>query len=268
MDKILDSEFPYADGILNGKNALVCGASKGIGRATSLMLARAGAKVVVCARSSDKLDDLLEEMYGSGHSKLILDLEDTSTLESKINKLIENKNIHILVNNAGGPPGGPLLSNTIDDFDAPFKRHLHAAHTITQILTPIMESEGYGRIVNIISTSVREPIDNIGLSNTLRGAMGSWAKSLSRELSPCITINNILPGFTDTDRLGSLAKSISDRTGNSIESVQHKWMDSVPIQRLIDPLETGAAVTWLCLPSSGSVRGISLAVDGGRMRSI
>ena len=111
MDKILDSEFPYADGILNGKNALVCGASKGIGRATSLMLARAGAKVVVCARSSDKLDDLLEEMYGIGHSKLILDLEETSTLESKINKLIENQNIHILVNNAGGPPCGPLFSN-------------------------------------------------------------------------------------------------------------------------------------------------------------
>lgn len=268
MDKMLGPDFPYADGILNGKNALVCGASKGIGRATSLMLARAGANVVVCARSSDKLDDLLEEMYGSGHSKLILDLEDTSALEIKINRLIKNQNIHILVNNAGGPPGGPLLSNSINDFDAPFKRHLHAAHTITKILAPIMESEGYGRIVNIISTSVREPIDNIGLSNTLRGAMGSWAKSLSRELSPCITINNILPGFTDTDRLGSLAKSISDRTGNSIESVQDKWMDSVPIQRLIDPLETGAAVTWLCLPSSGSIRGISLAVDGGRMRSI
>ena len=106
MDKILDSEFPYADGILNGKNALVCGASKGIGRATSLMLARAGAKVVVCARSSDKLDDLLEEMYGSGHSKLILDLEDISSLEYKINELTKSHKIHILVNNAGGPPGG------------------------------------------------------------------------------------------------------------------------------------------------------------------
>ena len=110
--------------------------------------------------------------------------------------------------------------------------------------------------------------NNIGLSNTLRGAMGSWAKSLSRELNPCITINNILPGFTDTDRLGSLAGSISSRTGDSVEQVQEKWMNSVPIQRLIDPLETGAAVTWLCLPSSGAVRGISLAVDGGRMRSI
>ena len=122
--------------------------------------------------------------------------------------------------------------------------------------------------MNIISTSVREPIDNIGLSNTLRGAMASWSKSMSRELPPCITINNILPGFTDTDRLGSLAESISHRTGSSVDEVQDGWMNSVPIQRLIDPMETAAAVTWLCLPSSSGVRGISLAVDGGRMRSI
>ena len=125
-----------------------------------------------------------------------------------------------------------------------------------------------GRIINIISTSVREPIDNIGLSNTLRGAMGSWSKSLSRELPPCITINNILPGFTDTDRLGSLSESISERTGKSVEDVKESWMNGVPIKRLIDPLETATAVTWLSLPSSGSIRGISLPVDGGRMRSI
>ena len=207
-------------------------------------------------------------MHVENHIFLTLNLEEIHMVESKITNLVRQQPIHILVNNSGGPPGGPLLSNTIDEFEAPFKRHLHAAHTITRILTPVMEKEGYGRIVNIISTSVREPIDNIGLSNTLRGAMGSWAKSLSRELNPCITINNILPGFTDTDRLGSLAGSISSRTGDSVEQVQEKWMNSVPIQRLIDPLETGAAVTWLCLPSSGAVRGISLAVDGGRMRSI
>jgi len=176
--------------------------------------------------------------------------------------------VHILVNNSGGPPGGPLLENELDDFVGPFRRHLHASHTITKALVPKMESEGTGRIVNIISTSVREPIDNIGLSNTLRGAMASWAKSLSRELPPCITINNVLPGFTDTDRLGSLAESISQRTGRSVDEVQDGWMSSVPIQRLIDPMETAAAVTWLCLPSSSGVRGISLAVDGGRMRSI
>jgi len=268
MEKLLNAEFPYADNILKGKTALVCGASKGIGRATALMLARAGAQVIICARSSQELDILSKEMHGDNHITLSLDLENISLLETEINKLIKQQPIHILVNNSGGPPGGPLLSNTVDDFDGPFKRHLYAAHTITRILTPIMEKEGYGRIVNIISTSVREPIDNIGLSNTLRGAMGSWSKSLSRELKPCITINNILPGFTDTDRLGSLAESISTRTGDSIEDVQDKWMNSVPIQRLIDPFETGAAVTWLCLPSSGAIRGISLAVDGGRMRSI
>jgi 3-oxoacyl-[acyl-carrier protein] reductase len=176
--------------------------------------------------------------------------------------------IHILVNNSGGPPGGPLLGNTLDEFEGPFRRHLHAAHTITQALVPGMEAAGTGRIVNIISTSVREPIDNIGLSNTLRGAMASWAKSLSRELPPCVSINNIMPGFTDTDRLGSLAASISERTGKPVNEVRDDWMSGVPIQRLIDPLETAAAVTWLCLPSSSAVRGVSLAVDGGRMRSI
>jgi 3-oxoacyl-[acyl-carrier protein] reductase len=268
MKNLLNSKFPYADNILKGKTALVCGASKGIGKATALMLARAGAQVIICARSSEELEKLSQEMHGDNHVVLILNLEDIPMVESKITDLVRQQPIHILVNNSGGPPGGPLLSNTVDEFEGPFKRHLYAAHTITRILTPVMEREKYGRIVNIISTSVREPIDNIGLSNTLRGAMGSWAKSLSRELNPCITINNILPGFTDTDRLGSLAGSISSKTGDTVEQVQEKWMNSVPIQRLIDPLETGAAVTWLCLPSSGAIRGISLAVDGGRMRSI
>ncbi|HIH81656.1 MAG TPA: SDR family oxidoreductase, partial [Candidatus Thalassarchaeaceae archaeon] len=120
----------------------------------------------------------------------------------------------------------------------------------------------------IISTSVREPIPNIGLSNTLRGAMASWAKSLSRELPPCITINNILPGFTDTDRLGSLAASIEEKTGRSQEDIHNTWMSQVPIGRLIEPAETASAITFLCLPQSGGIRGVSLAVDGGRMRSI
>ena len=130
-----------------------------------------------------------------------------------------------------------------------------------------MENAGTGRIVNIISTSVREPIPNIGLSNTLRGAMASWAKSLSRELPSCITINNILPGFTDTDRLDSLATSIEEKTGKSKQEIHHNWMSQVPIGRLIDPRETASAITFLCLPQSGGIRGVSLAVDGGRMRS-
>jgi 3-oxoacyl-[acyl-carrier protein] reductase len=265
MTGLTGDDFPFAENILAGRTALVCGASKGIGRASALMLARAGARVIACARSAEDLETLLDEMHGSGHSMLVLDLEDVEAVREAVLGL---GMVEIVINNAGGPPGGPLLGNKLDEFDGPFARHLHAAHTIAQILAPRMEEIGYGRFVNIISTSVREPIDNIGLSNTLRGAMASWSKSLSREFAPCITINNILPGFTDTDRLGSLAGSISDKTGKSVEEVRTAWMDSVPIQRLIDPQETAAAVTYLCLPSSSAIRGVSLAVDGGRMRSI
>ncbi|MEZ8112074.1 MAG: SDR family oxidoreductase, partial [Candidatus Poseidoniaceae archaeon] len=133
---------------------------------------------------------------------------------------------------------------------------------------PQMAAENYGRIIQIISTSVKEPIPNIGLSNTLRGAMASWAKSLSRELDPCITINNILPGFTDTERLGSLADSIQQRTGKKSEEIHKTWIEQVPIGRLIDPLETASAILFLALPASSGIRGVSLAVDGGRLRSI
>ncbi len=131
-----------------------------------------------------------------------------------------------------------------------------------------MAAENYGRIIQIISTSVKEPIPNIGLSNTLRGAMASWAKSLSRELDSCITINNVLPGFTDTERLGSLADSIHNSTGKSRQEIHASWIDQVPIGRLIDPLETASAIVFLSLPASGGIRGISLAVDGGRLRGI
>ncbi|MBT3357882.1 MAG: SDR family oxidoreductase [Euryarchaeota archaeon] len=265
MTDLLNENFPYAEKILAGRTALVCGASKGIGRASAIMLARAGARVIACARSAEVLDELVRELHGSGHETLVLDLEDVEAVREVVLGLGV---VDIVINNAGGPPGGPLLGNNLDEFEGPFARHLHAAHTIAQILAPRMAAAGYGRFVNIISTSVREPIDNIGLSNTLRGAMASWSKSLSRELDPCVTINNIMPGFTDTDRLGSLAGSISERTGKTVEEVRETWMNSVPIQRLVDPFETAAAVTFLCLPSSGAIRGISLAVDGGRMRSI
>ncbi|MBT60968.1 MAG: short-chain dehydrogenase [Euryarchaeota archaeon] len=269
---LLGDDFPFAHSAMQGKHALVCGASKGIGEATAKMLAKAGANVTVCARNKAALNALCDELQtlGNGkHSALALDLEDTASLDASIESLIESRGpIHVLINNAGGPPGGPLIENQVDDFEAPFKRHLHAAHRLTQLITPGMESEGYGRIIQIISTSVKEPIPNIGLSNTLRGAMASWAKSMSRELAPCITINNILPGFTNTDRLNSLANSINQRTGKSIEDIQQGWMSQVPIERLIEPLETASAIVYLSLPVAGGIRGVSLAVDGGRLRSI
>ena len=226
------------------------------------MLAKAGAKVTAVSRNPHSL---VAELAGDGHTGISLDLEDKKAIDDFISIIGE---CHILINNAAGPPGGPLLDNEVEDFEAPFRRHLHASHTLVRGLVPKMEAAGMGRIVNIISTSVREPIPNIGLSNTLRGAMASWAKSLSRELPTCITINNVLPGFTDTDRLGSLASSINAKTGKSIDEIHAGWMSQVPIERLIDPLETGAAIAYLCMPISGGIRGVSLAVDGGRMRSI
>lgn len=269
---LLGDDFPYATSALTGKHALVCGASKGIGEATAKMLAKAGADVTVCARNGSALAALCDELseLGSGrHQALVLDLEDVEAIPSAFASAVETLGpVHILINNAGGPPGGPLLANVVDDFDAPFTRHLHASHTLVKLAVPAMEASGFGRILQIISTSVKEPIPNIGLSNTLRGAMASWAKSLSNELPPCITINNVLPGFTDTERLGNLSASIQDRTGQSAEDVRAGWLNQVPIRRLIDPLETASAITFLCLPASGGIRGVSLAVDGGRLRSI
>lgn len=261
-------DSPFTNTAMNGMRALVCGASKGIGKASAIALAKAGARVILCSRDESALIKLRDSLSGEGHQVVALDLEDSDEVRISISQMLDEGPIHVLINNAAGPPGGPLLGNDIADFEAPFKRHLHASHLITSLLAPGMEEAGIGRIVNVISTSVREPIPNIGLSNTLRGAMASWSKSLSRELPECITINNILPGFTDTDRLSSLASSINEKTGRSIEDIQSTWLSQVPIGRLIQPEETANAVLFLCLPHSGGIRGVSLAVDGGRMRSI
>ena len=256
---------------LKGKTALICGASRGIGAATARIMAKAGANVIIASRSEEQLKSLLEELPALGkgqHSALVIDLEETESIEDRLQPILADGPIHILVNNAGGPPGGPLLNATVDELSQPFTRHLHASHTLVKLLTPGMTRANYGRIIQIISTSVREPIPNLGVSNTLRGAMASWAKSLSRELHPSITINNVLPGFTDTERLGSLAQSIHERTGQSIEAIHNGWMSQVPIERLIDPLETASVIAFLASPAAGAIRGVSLPVDGGRLRSI
>ena len=270
MDLLRDQSV-LSDNALEGKTALICGASRGIGAATARIMAKAGANVILASRSEEQLNTLLSEISSLGEGKhqiLVLDLEDTGSLAGRIQPILDQGPIHILVNNAGGPPGGPLLNASVEELAQPFTRHLHAAHTLVKLLTPGMLMADYGRIIQIVSTSVREPIPNLGVSNTLRGAMASWAKSLSRELHPSITINNVLPGFTDTERLGSLAQSIHERTGKSIEAIHDGWMSQVPIERLIDPLETASVIAFLASPAAGAIRGVSLPVDGGRLRSI
>ena len=242
---------------LEGKRALVCGGTSGIGKATVEVLKKSGATVVSLARSA------------KGKNTITCDIEDLDLLTTLVNKEIdENGNFEILINNSGGPPSGPLIDATPNDFDKAFRRHVLASQTLVQIILPGMISSSYGRIINIISTSVKEPIPGLGVSNTIRGAMASWSKTLSKELPPQITINNVLPGFTNTERLTELKNTLSKQKGISQEKVEEVWLSSVPEGRLAEPSELAKVIAFLSSPSASFVRGTSIPVDGGRTGSI
>ena len=173
-----------------------------------------------------------------------------------------------MINNSGGPPSGAIVDATPTDFEKAFRRHVLASQTLVQLILPGMMESNYGRVINVISTSVKEPITGLGVSNTIRGAMASWSKSYSNELPPNITINNVLPGFTNTERLGELKKALSEQKGISEEEVEKAWLSTVPEGRLGDPSELGNVIAFLASPAASFVRGVSLPVDGGRTGSI
>ena len=242
---------------LDGKRALVCGGTSGIGKAAAISLSECGAEVVILSRSA------------SGENTLTCDLEDLDSLTNAVTKEIEkNGDFEILINNSGGPPSGPLIDATPHDFEKAFRRHVLASQTLVQLILPGMKTANYGRIINIISTSVKEPIPGLGVSNTIRGAMASWSKTMSKELPPSITINNVLPGFTNTERLTELKKTLSVQKGISQEEVENAWLSTVPEGRLADPSELGKVVAFLSSPAASFVRGTSIPVDGGRTGSI
>jgi 3-oxoacyl-[acyl-carrier protein] reductase len=256
---------------LSGFHALVCGASSGIGRAIALTFAARGARVTVMARRGALLDELVEQIAAAGlppARALVADHARREELARQVDTLLADGPVHVLVNNSGGPPSGPLLQATEDQFEDALGRHLLASHLLVLRVLPGMKEAGYGRILNVISTSVREPIARLGVSNTTRGAVASWAKTLSDELPPGITINNLLPGFTDTERLTELAEVLALRGSLSVDQVQQGWLGTIPEGRLGDPLETAAVAALLASPAGGYVRGQSIAVDGGRLRSI
>ena len=257
---------------LSGRTALVCGASAGIGRATALALAGLGARVTGLARSAVKLAALRPQLLDAGAAAadfLVADLDDAPGLERKVAAWLEAHGpIHILVHNTGGPAAGKLLDADPAALLAAFQRHVLTAHRLVQMVLPGMQAAGYGRIVTVLSTSVREPIEMLGTSNTTRAAMAGWSKSMSRELPPGITINNVLPGYTATERLAELARGTAERTGREIDSIEAEWREVVPEKRLARPEEIAAVIAFLASPASSFVRGVSLAVDGGRMRSI
>lgn len=257
---------------LKDRHALICGASQGIGRATAFTLGSMGAKISLLARSESALNKLAEELKRENievGGVLVVDLENLKRLQEEVERLVITKGaVHILLNNAGGPPPGPILKAKPEDFSAALNRLLFSSHTLVQTLLPGMQAENYGRIINVISTSVREPIANLGVSNTVRGATAAWAKTLSMELPPGVTINNILPGFTKTPRLDSLKKSVAEARATSEDQIEREWIQVIPEGRLADPQETAATIAFLASPASSYVRGQSIAVDGGRMKSI
>lgn len=257
---------------LTGKHALVLGASQGIGRAAAHELATLGADVTVLARSSDALEAVvggLPRRSGQNHGFVAADMNDHAQLRARIEALVNATPVQILVNNSGGPPGGPAHAATLDDFRIAFNQHLMAAQIVVQAILPGMRGAGYGRIVNVISTSVKEPIRNLGVSNTIRGAVASWAKTLATELGPFgITVNNVLPGYTKTQRLDQILADRSQASGESEDAVGARMLATVPLSRFAEAREVAAAIAFLASPAAAYINGINLPVDGGRTLSL
>jgi 3-oxoacyl-[acyl-carrier protein] reductase len=257
---------------LSGRHALVCGASEGIGRAAAHELALLGADVTVLARRADVLEQVAAELPrrdGQRHGFVAADVALTDALKAQAGALAAAHPVHILVNNTGGPPGGPAHAAAEDAYLDAFRRHLLANQALVQALLPGMRAANWGRIANVVSTSVREPIANLGVSNTIRGAVAAWAKTLSRELGgDGITVNNVLPGYTRTARIEQIVGDRARTTGLSEEAVMDAMRKTVPLNRFADASEIAACIAFLCSPAAGYVNGVSLAVDGGRMQSI
>ncbi len=254
---------------LTNKTALVCGSTQGLGYASAVELALLGCHVVLMARNEEKLKEavlLLDRSKGQQHQYLVADFSNTNMVKSVIDNFIKNNTIHILVNNTGGPAGGAALTATAEEFLSAFNNHLINNHNLTQAVVPGMQEAGFGRIINIISTSVKSPIAGLGVSNTIRAAVANWAKTLATELGPFgITVNNILPGFTKTVRADYVIASKAKAANITEEEIMKQWVAEIPVGRIGQPEEFGAAVAFLCSPAAAYINGINLPVDGGRL---
>jgi 3-oxoacyl-[acyl-carrier protein] reductase len=258
---------------LDGLTALVCGASRGIGRATAESFAARGARLVLLARDAVRLAALasaLPTVEGGAHRTVAADLAQPDELENILRDVLASIGpIHILVNNSGGPAASPLLEAGDGAFTAALTQHVLSAQSLVKVIVPGMRDAGYGRVVNIVSTSVRAPIPGLGVSNTIRAAMAGWAKTLAGELGPLgITVNNVLPGYTTTERFRELVAAAAHRGGKSEADVEAAWRAAVPLGRFATPEEVASAVCYFASPAASYVTGQSLAVDGGRIASI
>jgi len=259
-------------GPLGGKRALVCGGTQGIGRACAFEFARLGAQVTLLARDEETLRRVRNELAAvrggpAGHDYLRADFDEPESVRAVVARHIESTGpVEILLNNTGGPQAGPIVEAAPDAFLSAFSAHLIGNQVLAQTLIPGMKRAGYGRIINIVSTSVRQPIQGLGVSNTIRGAVAAWAKTLAGELAPFgITVNNVLPGATATERLRSLIRSKARAAGAGEDEVERQMKSEIPMGRFAVPEEIAAAAGFFATPAAGYITGVSLPVDGGRI---
>ena len=255
---------------LKGKKAIVCGSTQGLGFATAIELALLGADVTLMARNEEKLKEAVKKLDTAKkqkHQYIVADFQMPQLVKNAItNYLAENNSVNILINNTGGPKAGTAVDATSEEFLQAFNSHLICNHILVQSVLPSMKKTKYGRIVNIISTSVKQPIPGLGVSNTIRGAVASWSKTLANELGQFgITVNNVLPGYTRTARYDSLVKNKVASSKKSEEDVETDFKSNIPLKRIGTPEEFGAVVAFLCSPAASYISGINLPVDGGKL---
>ena len=251
---------------LSGRRAIVCGSTSGIGKACAQLFAERGASVVLAARDEEKLISTVNSLDGDGHSYICADFNEPDNLRLKtIDHINKTGVIHILMNNSGGPPGGPLIEANTDEFEIAFKRHVISSHILTQAVVPGMKEEGYGRIINIISTSINQVIPGLGVSNTIRGAVAQWVKTLAIELGPYgITANNVLPGYIDTDRLKNLLEKSAKDKNVTYDQMVTETEKKTALGRIGLPTEVASAVAFIASDAGGYISGTNFSVDGGR----
>lgn len=257
---------------LSGRRAVICGSTQGIGLGIARELALLGADCILLARDKARLEACLSSLtcdHGQHHDFRVADFTNSDQVSSAISSIIENGPVHILINNTGGPAPGPITAANTDAFSAAFSQHIINNQLLVQAVLPGMKEAGFGRIINVISTSVRIPLKNLGVSNTIRGAVASWAKSLSNEVGKFgITVNNVLPGFTETARLDSLIRSMAADRNESEDKIRNQLSEDVPAGRFGKVEEVAALAAFLASPAAAYINGTSIPVDGGRTGSI
>lgn len=255
------------------KTALVCGSTQGIGKETAKQLAIKGFSVVLMARTASKLQATLSELatnHGQTHQFIQADFTDSSKVKIAVDEFLAKGNtIDVLVNNTGGPKGGPIIDAEISEFIETFQQHLICNHILVQAVVPGMKKNGGGRIINVISTSVKQPLNGLGVSNTIRGAVANWSKTLANELGQFnITVNNVLPGATNTERLTGIATVRSEKTGENVSDILKEMGQESPMKRIAQPHEVANAIVFLTSDEASYINGINIPVDGGRTKSL